>query len=219
MSPAKLRHSSNLASQGRSNKLGSVKPGPNKRGSNQLRIIGGTWRGRKLTFPDIEGLRPTPDRVRETLFNWLQPLIHNARCLDLFAGSGSLGFEALSRGASEVVMVDQDARVLAALRAQGEKLQAAGARFVQAEALAYLQQATLQPFGIVFIDPPFRHDLLGVCCQCLEERGWLKPHARIYLEAESELSLPILPSAWQLTHHKRAGAVGYHLAVREVLPD
>ncbi len=183
--------------------------------SNQLRIIGGQWRSRKLTFPDSAGLRPTPDRVRETLFNWLQPIIHGARCLDLFAGSGALGFEALSRGASEVVMVDCDAQVTAFLRKHIDNLHAQGAQLVQADALNYLAaEAPPAPFDIVFLDPPFRHNLLLPCCQKLEEQAWLKAGARIYLEAESEFTLA-LPQNWRITHSKRAGEVGYYLAVRE----
>ncbi len=182
---------------------------------NQLRIIGGQWRSRKLQFPDIEGLRPTPDRVRETLFNWLQPVIHGARCLDLFAGSGALGLEALSRGATEVVMVDCDAQVTAFLRRHIENLHAQGAHLVQMDALQYLA-ADPPPaaFDIVFLDPPFRHNLLLPCCQALEKHGWLKLGARIYLEAESGLT-PTLPQNWRITHSKRAGEVGYYLAVRE----
>jgi 16S rRNA (guanine966-N2)-methyltransferase len=184
--------------------------------SNQLRIIGGQWRSRKLQFPDIEGLRPTPDRVRETLFNWLQPVIHGARCLDLFAGSGALGLEALSRGAGEVVMVDRDPQVIASLRKHIDTWQAQGARVVQTDALNYLQTEIPQTaFDIVFLDPPFRHNLLEPCCQWLAYHPWLAPNARVYLEAESELQLSVLPENWRITHSKCAGEVGYYLAVRE----
>lgn len=182
---------------------------------NQLRIIGGQWRSRKLAFPDSTGLRPTPDRVRETLFNWLQSVIHGARCLDLFAGSGALGFEALSRGAAEAVMVDCDTQVTVFLRRHIESLHAQGAYLVQADALKYLAaESPPAAFDIVFLDPPFRHNLLLPCCQKLEELGWLKLGTRIYLEAESELALT-LPQNWRLTHSKRAGDVSYYLAVRE----
>ncbi len=155
--------------------------------------------------------------MRETLFNWLQPVIHGARCLDLFAGSGALGFEALSRGATEVIMVDRAAQVIAALHSHIDSLQARGARVLQADALSYLQSTEIPqvPFDIVFLDPPFRHNLLEPCCQWLAHHRWLAPQARIYLEAESELHLAALPENWHITHSKRAGEVGYYLAMQE----
>lgn len=185
---------------------------------NQLRIIGGTWRGRKLHFPDSDGLRPTPDRVRETLFNWLQPLMHGARCLDLFAGSGALGLEALSRGAAEVVMVDRDPQVIATLRQHVALLQAQGAQLLCADSMAYLQHPSMQrPFDIVFLDPPFHQDLLAACCRHLEEQQWLSDTARIYLESENAQPLTAVPPNWRITHSKRAGQVSYQLAAREAL--
>lgn len=187
------------------------------RHKNQLRIIGGQWRGRKLSFPDIQALRPTPDRVRETLFNWLQPIIRDARCLDLFAGSGALGLEALSRGASAAIMVELDARIIASLRVHIDSLQANATQLVHTDALTYLQHAATEgPFDIVFLDPPFRHNLLEPCCQLLEQHGWLKPQARIYLEAESELELTALPQNWHITHSKQAGEVRYYMAIRDI---
>ncbi|MFZ5592742.1 MAG: 16S rRNA (guanine(966)-N(2))-methyltransferase RsmD [Pseudomonadota bacterium] len=186
---------------------------PHKPG--QLRIIGGQWRGRKLAFPGIEGLRPTPDRVRETLFNWLRDIVPGSRCLDLFAGSGALGFEALSRGAAQAVMVDQDARAVAQLRKNIEILHAHGALAVQTDALNYLQGPP-QSFDMVFLDPPYRlHALLQTCCEQLENRGWLAPHAHIYLEAEKNRGVPLLPESWQVIRSKQAGQVGYHLIIRE----
>lgn len=181
---------------------------------NQLRIIGGRWRGRKVTFAAVPGLRPTPDRVRETLFNWLQPVIDGAHCLDLFAGSGAMGLEALSRGAADVVMVDRDPSVVAALREQLERLGAGGARLVIADALAFLESPA-EHFDIVFLDPPYGQNLLVPCCERLESGGWLAADAHIYLEQESSLALPPLPDGWQVLRSKRAGEVGYHLAVRE----
>lgn len=180
----------------------------------QLRIIGGTWRGRKLRFPEIETLRPTPDRVRETLFNWLAPIITGARCLDLYAGSGALGLEALSRGAASVVMVDSDARVITRLREHIHTLQASSAEIVQAEALVYLASAPPQAFDIVFLDPPFRLGLIAPACEALEKHGWLKPGATIYLEAEKGYA-PQLPANWRIIKSKQAGQVGYHLARRD----
>jgi 16S rRNA (guanine966-N2)-methyltransferase len=182
--------------------------------SNELRIIGGTWRGRRLRFPAVGALRPSPDRVRETLFNWLQWVIPGARCLDLFAGSGALGFEAVSRGADLAVLVDRDPRVVAVLRANAGRLTADRVRIVEADAEAYLQR-TGQPFDIVFLDPPYRSPLLERCAALLEQNGWLAPSAHIYLEAPAAGGAPVLPERWRLVHSQRAGQVGYHLAATD----
>ena len=196
--------------------MAARKPTKTKR-PNQLRIIGGRWRSRQLSFPDVEGLRPTPDRVRETLFNWLAPIIDGARCLDLFTGSGALGLEALSRGATEVVMVDRDPQVIARLKENVATLSAPGATIVAADALTWLQSPHRKStFDIVFLDPPFGQGLLEPCCKLLEERGWLATSAHIYLESESALGPPTLPAQWQLKRSQKAGQVGYHLATREV---
>lgn len=181
---------------------------------NRLRIIGGVWRGRRLSFPDAAGLRPTPDRVRETLFNWLAPMIEGACCLDLFAGSGMLGLEALSRGAGRVVMVDSDAAVIARLHEHIATLHASGAQVVHADARRYLQHPPREGFDIVFLDPPFRRDLVAPCCELLEHSGWLKPGARIYIETESELPLAGLPQTWHISRSKTAGQVNYYLVQR-----
>ena len=181
---------------------------------NQLRIIGGEWRSRKLPFADGEGLRPTPDRVRETLFNWLAPIISGARCLDLFAGSGALGLEALSRGAAEVVMLDKQAQVIKQLQDNVRLLQCDKGKVIRTDALVYLQQTTATPFDIVFLDPPYRKQLLAPCIELLEQQGWLKHEARIYLEIEREADLPELPPNWELLRSKKAGQVAYHLACR-----
>lgn len=178
----------------------------------RLRIIGGTWRGRKIDVPDREGLRPTPDRVRETLFNWLQAEIEGARCLDLFAGTGILGLEALSRGAATVTWVDRDALAFAPLRAALARLGAAG-DLVQADAAHFLN-GSARPYDVVFLDPPYATQLLAPCCKLLEDRGWLTPRAWIYLEQRESGELPALPANWELTRSRRAGQVGYHLALR-----
>lgn len=184
---------------------------------NQLRIIAGAWRGRKLGFPAVAGLRPTPDRVRETVFNWLAPVLPGARCLDLFAGSGALGFEAASRGAALVVLVERDAQVLRQLRANGTMLAASQVQVVAAEARNYLAGAAV-PFDIVLLDPPYdKPDLLATCCAQLEAGGWLAPQARIYLETRGKDGPPSLPANWELVRSKQAGQVGYHLAVRTVI--
>lgn len=180
-----------------------------EKGTNQLRIIGGQWRSRRLRFPDVVGLRPSSDRVRETLFNWLQPMIEGSRCLDLFAGSGALGLEALSRGATEVEFVDKHPKVIDALRKNLNLLEAKGGRVVQADSLAYLR-GTPRPFDIVFLDPPFRQGLLTPCLELLAH-GWLASGARIYLETELELGKPELPEGWELLRSKKAGQVAYYL--------
>ncbi|HEX9801802.1 MAG TPA: 16S rRNA (guanine(966)-N(2))-methyltransferase RsmD [Gammaproteobacteria bacterium] len=182
-----------------------------KGSSNTLRIIGGQWRGRKLRFADGEGLRPTTDRVRETLFNWLQPVIAGARCLDLFSGSGALGLEALSRGAAKVVFIERNPQAVRALKGNLELLQAGNAELHQADALAWLRgEAT--PFDVIFLDPPFRQELLTPALSLLAEGGWVAPGARIYIELESEQGEPELPSGWELLRSKQAGQVAYHLA-------
>jgi 16S rRNA (guanine966-N2)-methyltransferase len=179
----------------------------------QIRIIGGLWRGRKLKVPDLPGLRPTPDRVRETLFNWLQPMVAGAYCLDLFAGSGALGFEALSRGAAYVEMVDQSVPVIKLLREEAVLLQA---KNIEIYAARVPQQLRLpaRPFDIVFLDPPFQDDLLLPCCAYLEANGFLAPTAHIYLEARAGLAAESLPPNWQLLKNEKAGQVAYHLALR-----
>jgi len=181
-----------------------------QRPANQVRIIAGVWRGRRLSFEPVPGLRPTPDRVRETLFNWLSPVIRGARCLDLYAGSGALGLEAASRGAAEVVLVDADARVVAGLHRQVALLGAQQVHVIQADVLRWLAGAA-SVFDIVFLDPPYRRAMLSAGIRGLEQHGWLADDALIYLEAERGL-VPNLPDNWELLRSKHAGQVGYHLA-------
>ncbi len=186
----------------------------NRKSSNSLRIIGGEWRGRRLAFPDLDGLRPTPDRVRETLFNWLQPVIPGARCLDAFAGSGALGLEALSRGAAQVTLLDSAPKVIAQLRENLALLKCAHAELHCASALNYLDRPAHQTYHIVFLDPPYRKGLLAPACQLLEDHGWLTEGALIYLEAEPELSPLPVPANWEIVRNKQAGQVSYYLAQR-----
>ncbi len=183
----------------------------NPKAPNRLRIIGGQWRGRKLNFPDGEGLRPTMDRVRETLFNWLQGEIADARCLDLFSGSGALGFEALSRFASEVVMVDKNPQAVQMIRNNLSLLNADNAQVVQMDAQAYLQQNHIGQFDIVFLDPPFNQALVEPFCQLLQHSGCLSEQASVYIEMEKDLVLKELPGHWQIQKYKIAGQLSYYL--------
>jgi 16S rRNA (guanine966-N2)-methyltransferase len=200
------------AAPARGPKTASAKPKSSY--PRQLRIIGGRWRGRRLDVSESEGLRPTPDRVRETLFNWLQPYIAGANCLDLFAGTGALCLEALSRGATQVVMVEKAAHVAQQLRRHVEKLEATGAEVVPADAVEFLQREP-RVFDIVFLDPPFKSDLIAECAALVETRGWIKPGGLVYIEAPSRME-PLLPATWQLIRSKKAGQVGYHLARKTV---
>jgi 16S rRNA (guanine966-N2)-methyltransferase len=178
-----------------------------------LRIIGGRWRGRKLRFPRASDIRPTPDRVRETLFNWLGACVPGARCLDLFAGSGALGLEALSRGAGQVTFVEHDATAARELRARLAEWGAAGAQVERADALRYLQGEP-RPFDVAFLDPPFTSQLLGTAAARLEAGGWLAAGARIYVECAARDGLPPLPASWAALKAKQTGEVGYHLFAR-----
>ncbi|HET7202096.1 MAG TPA: 16S rRNA (guanine(966)-N(2))-methyltransferase RsmD [Steroidobacteraceae bacterium] len=185
-------------------------------GRGEIRIIGGEWRGRKLHFPQAGGLRPTPDRVRETVFNWLQFDVAGKHCLDLFAGSGALGFEALSRGAAEVVFVERDPAAVAAIRDMLARLRCDRARVEQQDAFGFLATAPLrQPFDIVFLDPPYDERGLGRVCELLERGEWLASSAWIYLEDAASRGAPRLPPGWALLRSKTAGDVGYHLARRD----
>jgi 16S rRNA (guanine966-N2)-methyltransferase len=191
----------------------SLKTVSNASGSrNSVRIIGGGWRGRRVNFPDVPGLRPTPDRVRETLFNWLQHAVAGARCLDLFAGSGALGLEALSRGATTLVFVEQ---AVAAARALQEQLIRFGgspkARVVEMGAARYLRTPA-PAFDIVFLDPPYGRDALAEYIPMLDAGNWLNVGGLVYLENEKTAGVPALPPHWELLKSKAAGEVGYHLA-------
>ncbi|EME2037070.1 16S rRNA (guanine(966)-N(2))-methyltransferase [Cronobacter sakazakii] len=187
---------------------------PTSSGSGQIRIIGGQWRGRKLPVPDSPGLRPTTDRVRETLFNWLAPYLVGARCLDCFAGSGALGLEALSRYAADATLLEMERGVAQQLQKNLATLKSSAAKVVNTNTLNFLNQ-TGEPHDIVFVDPPFRKGLLEETLNLLETRGWLAPQALIYVESEVENGLPPVPASWQLHREKVAGQVAYRLYLRE----
>ena len=186
------------------------KPVPGSR--NVVRIIGGAWRGRRVSFPDVPGLRPTPDRVRETLFNWLQHSIIDTRCLDLFAGSGALGLEALSRGAREVVFVEQSPAAARTLRAELARFGGSEkARILEMGAARFLS-APGEPFDGVFLDPPFGGRALEEYVPLIAAGAWVKAGGWVYLENERAAGVPPLPPDWELLKSKAAGEVGYHLA-------
>ncbi|MRS17177.1 16S rRNA (guanine(966)-N(2))-methyltransferase [Enterobacteriaceae bacterium RIT691] len=187
---------------------------PNHTGSGQIRIIGGQWRGRKLPVPDSPGLRPTTDRVRETLFNWLAPHMVDARCLDCFAGSGALGLEALSRYAGNTTLLEMERHVAQQLQKNLATLKAGNAKVVNTNTLTYLAQPGT-PHDVVFIDPPFRKGLLEETLSLLEKNGWLADEALIYVESEVENGLPPVPMHWELHREKVAGQVAYRLYHRE----
>ncbi|MGH8369806.1 MAG: 16S rRNA (guanine(966)-N(2))-methyltransferase RsmD [Gammaproteobacteria bacterium] len=190
------------------------KPGRGYR--NEFRIIGGEWRRRRLGFPAIPGIRPSPDRVRETLYNWLQGMVLGAQCLDLFAGSGALGLEALSRGAAGCVFVDQERAVIESLRVHLDTLHAQGAELVQSDAIAYLAGSGRR-FDLVFLDPPFASDLLLRALEALTKVAWLAPDARVYIEYAAG-QMPALPVGWRMLREARAGNVGFGLASPGNLP-
>ncbi len=182
-----------------------------KGGMGQVRIIGGQWRSRKLPVNDVEGLRPTTDRVKETVFNWLAPYVTDARCLDLFSGSGGLSFEALSRYAKSALLLEKDRGAAAQLTKNLSTLKCDNARVKNADSLKFLDKSASEQFDLVFIDPPFRKSLLQQSCQLLEENEWLTDNAVIYIEMESELSGVDMPSNWQCLKEKNAGQVTFSL--------
>lgn len=184
------------------------------KGSNQLRIIGGSWRGRKLSFPDVDGLRPTGDRIRETLFNWLAPDIMGARCLDLFAGSGALGLEALSRGATESILIEKNPLAAQSLERNLRLLNAQNAKVINSDAITYLTQPRGEhSFDVVFIDPPFQLDLWQNCVDLLESNNFLREGCAIYIESKLDSAYQI-PPGWHLHRDKTADNLRYRLFYR-----
>ena len=180
--------------------------------TSTLRIIGGKWRSRRINFVSIKGLRPTTDATRETIFNWLAPVINGANCLDLFAGSGALGFEALSRGAKHVVMVDASTQVIAMLKKNAHLLNTEDVDFYCAKIPQNLSKIPVQSFDIVFLDPPFHFDLIKPTCKKLMNSSYLTQNAIIYIEAEKELDIKsVIPESWQILRQKSVGQVGSYL--------
>jgi 16S rRNA (guanine966-N2)-methyltransferase len=185
-------------------KSGKSQPG-------RLRIVAGNWRSRLLDVADVPGLRPTSQRIRETLFNWLATRLPGTRCLDLFAGTGALGLEALSRGAREVVFVERAALAVATLEKNAAALEAVGATVLQMDAAAYLNRDHEAGFDIVFLDPPFGDDRLEELCRLLEQQHVLAPNALVYLEQDKSQPEVELPQGWRTLKNKTAGNVRYML--------
>ena len=184
------------------------------KGNNRVRLIGGSHGGRRLQFSAAMGLRPTADRVRETLFNWLQQDIAMARCLDLFSGSGALGFEAASRGAAHVTMIESQRNIFRSLQQNLSLLQLQDViRLVNADALHWLQ-GSAEMYQLVFLDPPFNKKLMQPVIDQLECGGWLAPGALIYLEQDLHEESPQLPDNWRIIRDKTAGQVRYQLVER-----
>lgn len=175
-----------------------------------VRIIAGEWRSRKLPVADVPGLRPTTDRLRETLFNWLQHSVIEARCLDLFAGSGALGFEAVSRGAKKVVMIERDRKGIQGLQQSAELLKTDKVNIIQADALAWLTKSN-QAFDIIFVDPPFDQNLGSKALEKLNDSSCLKSGTLIYLEEEKQATETIIPENLECIKQGRAGHVRYSL--------
>lgn len=178
-------------------------------GQRTLRIIGGRWRSRQFRFLDLDGLRPTPDRVRETLFNWLQMDIAGSRVLDLFAGSGALSFEALSRAAAKATLIERDRQQVKSLRAIREQLQAEQADIIEADSLRWLATAAApqQPYDIILVDPPFHQDLVASVLAALVAKGWLMRAAWVYIETELAPEAIAAPDGMVLHRQTRAGMV------------
>ena len=190
--------------------------GKKKSPAGQLRIVAGNWRSRLLQIAEVDGLRPTSERIRETLFNWLAPGIHGARCLDLCAGTGALGLEALSRGASETVFVEHSPLAVKALQANAASLGATEAEILNADARDFLASSDARPFDIVFLDPPFRGELHDELCRLLHKKNWLAANAKIYIESDKDQPSVKVPEGWRVLKNKTAGNVRYMLATTEV---
>lgn len=184
--------------------------------SNKLRIIGGEWRSRQISFDDAPGLRPTPGRVRETLFNWLQADVPNSRCLDLYAGSGALGFEAASRGAKSVIQVERNPKTCQKLAENCRALGGGQIQVIQQDVIQYLKNNGEQ-FDLVFLDPPFGLGLVQESCCLLNDGAWLADFAKIYIESERHLVLNHIPVGWRLLKQNSAGEVAFYLFQRSVL--
>lgn len=188
---------------------------PKSNGAGQLRIIAGEWRGRKLPVADLPGLRPTSDRVRETVFNWLNIYVPGAHVLDCFSGTGALSLEALSRGAASAMMLEKAGPAAQTLKANLATLKSDKGQVFNTDSLQWLTKKAPHSFDLVFLDPPFRMDLLKTACELLESNGYLNENSLIYIEAEKELSPLPVPANWQPVKSKTAGQVCFTLWSRD----
>jgi 16S rRNA (guanine966-N2)-methyltransferase len=186
--------------------------------SNSVRIIGGDWRGRRLQVADVPGLRPTGDRSRETLFNWLQPWVPAADCLDLFAGTGALGFEAASRGAQSVMMIEKHPRALAVLRQSIEQLQASQVNLLPGGAMTLVEDFKPDSFDLVFVDPPFDSNLGGLVLERLDKQACVRRGGFIYIESPAAKLIPP-PDGWSVWREQQMGEVCMQLFRRKARDD
>lgn len=178
---------------------------------SQLRIIAGQWRSRKLPVANVQGLRPTTDRVRETVFNWLSTITPGSRVLDVFSGTGALAMEALSRGASSATMLEVNPIAARTLKSNLTLLKAEQAHVIETNSLSWLNRPASHPFDLIFLDPPFRLNLLAPTCELLERNGYINDKSHIYIEVEKELTPLPIPDNWQLKKSKTAGQVSFSL--------
>lgn len=185
-----------------------------KRLRGKIRIIGGKWRNRNVIFPEIPDLRPTADRIRETVFNWLLTYVVGANCLDLFAGSGALGFEALSRGAAHVTFIDRSDQVINALKKNADILKATNVEFIRGECPSDVPLLKNIPFDIIFLDPPFRQGLIGKAGEWLERIQIMSKKTLIYIEVEKDLKPLSVPENWKAYREKETGSLSYSLFLR-----
>jgi len=187
------------------------RPTNSKSRPGRLRIVAGKWRSRLLPVVDHEGLRPTSERIRETLFNWLANDVVGKHCLDLFAGTGALGFEALSRGARSATFVEKSSEAVDGLKTIARQLEAANICIEPGDAMDFLNKSATTRFDVVFLDPPFALPVLEQCCELLQSNGWLTDEAFVYLEQDKNQAPPQLPDGWRVEKEKYAGNVRYAL--------
>ena len=177
----------------------------------RIRIVAGKWRNRLLNVADVEGLRPTSERIRETLFNWLATNIIGTRCLDLYAGTGSLGFEALSRGAKLCTFIDQSESAIKLIKETANALNAENTYIFKRDAIKYLNPREPEVFDLVFLDPPFSENILNDTLRLLNDGNWISPGGLVYVEFESNHAFPDLPEGWTVSHKKNTGNVCFAL--------
>lgn len=200
-----------MSQRSRKRNTSGQKKSPAGKGSGQFRIIAGEWRGRKLPIADLPGLRPTSDRVRETVFNWISMYVPGAKVLDCFSGSGALALEALSRGATSATMLEKAGAAAQTLKSNLNTLKSSKGHVINTDSLTWLQQKAPHSFDLIFLDPPFRMGLLEETCTLLEENGYVDENSLIYIEVEKELSPVPVSENWQMLKSKAAGQTSFML--------